>query len=444
MLERETELIIETLRTKTIGENDSVTLRLVLSSDIPRSVKAYMHAETVRWLAEDLHTSAHFGRIDRTVPGNERLTRSFLLSLAEGYTFERGSYLALLENAVHFLENYLCRPQWTIENFVLESGERSTLQSILTKLEHTVDYSYFKTIAERIARRRGWTDIGRADLRAMLAMIDDRVVKEHNARELALLAKPMFDFILMRDTPPDVAIPLKPVLVFFEDKKMKILRDYIESICRIRQRDDITLDELTALVEDLYLGHTDPPLSLETPSPSGNAGDLATEDASLHPADQGGETAGDFATPSAAGLQSDAPVDHGHGETGEATETDPDAEQFDRAAPAETPAARNLALSLTFAGLTEGPSSQASPLPRLRDMIVDHARSRFVRRLFQRDEHRFNEVVDRLEGLPTWKEASGYLLELYQTIDLDPYDADMVAFTDTIHRRYAGTRSDTE
>lgn len=422
MLERETEHIIETLKARTIGGDDGVTLRQVLSADIPRCVKAYLHAETIRVLAEDLHASTHFARVDRTAPGTERLTRSFLFSLAEGYAFDRGAYLALLENAVHFLENYLCRPQWTIENFVFESGERSTLQSILTKLDHTVEYSYFKTILERIARQRGWKDIGRVDLRAMLATIDDRVVKEHNARELALLAKPMFDFILLRDTPPDVPIPLKPVLVFFEDKKMKILREYIESICRIRQRTDITLDELTALVEDLYLGHTDPPLPPATPTVTGGESETSIE--------SGG---GNEVSPLTG--ERPRPV------TIELAEND----GIDDLAPDADPSpARNLALSLTFAGMTGEVPSLPPPLPRLRDMIEQHARIRFVRRLFQRDEQRFDEVVERLEGLHTWELASRYLLELYQTIDLDPFDADMVEFTDTIHRRYAGAGSDAE
>ena len=129
---------------------------------------------------------------------------------------------------------------------------------MVSKLDCTVDYAYFKTLIQKIMQRRGTRDISAEEFRTMLVRIDDQIVKQHNARELALLAKPIFDFLLLRDTPPDVSIPLKPILVFFEDKKMNILRDYIESICRIRRRTEITLDELTTLVEDLYLGQATP------------------------------------------------------------------------------------------------------------------------------------------------------------------------------------------
>jgi hypothetical protein len=426
MLEQETEIIIETLRGRTIGSAGTLSLRQALASDIPRCVKTYLHAETISRLADDLKASPHFARVDMAAPGADRLTRSFLLSLAEGYLFERDAFLSLLENAVLFLENYLCRPQWTIENFVFESAERIPLPALLIKLEHTSDYSYFKTLVERIARRRHWTDIGRADLRTMLAAIDDRIVKEHNARELALLAKPLFDFILLRDTPPDVPIPLKPVLVFFEDKKMKILREYIEDICRIRGRDNITLDELTTLVEDLYLGHGGAP-----PLPFGPAGtDVlpVSADAAPRPLE----------TPPppdpAPALESPVMPESTGTSDGSHDEDHPDGDQPATSARIVLPG--NHALSLTFAGMSGEPPAPA--LPPLRGLIDRHARARFVRRLFGRDEDRFEEVLKRLEEIATWKEASLYLLELYQTIDLDPFDADMVEFTDTIHRRYAG------
>jgi hypothetical protein len=38
--------------------------------------------------------------------------------------------------------------------------------------------------------------------------------------------------------------------------------------------------------------------------------------------------------------------------------------------------------------------------------------------------------------LPTWKEASAYLQQIYEINDLDPYAEDVVEFTDTIHQRY--------
>ena len=174
-------------------------------------------------------------------------------------------------------------------------------QDVVAKLDCTVDYAYFRTLIQKVMKRRGSSDISAEEFRSMLVRIDDQIVKQHNARELALLAKPIFDFLLLRDTPPDVSIPLKPILVFFEDKKMSILRDYIESICRIRQRSEITLDELTTLVEDLYLGQTTP--SPPAPPPEAQIAPGPDPPRPEHPA---GEEAPSGAAPEAAAADTEA------------------------------------------------------------------------------------------------------------------------------------------
>ena len=240
MLEHETEAILATLSARTIAGRDAILLGEILGADVPRGIKTYMHAETVRQLETELFASPRFARVDRHRIDVRRHGRAFIASMSAHYSFPKEEYLALLENAVHFLENYLCRPQWTIQNFVFESGTQMSTQDVVAKLDCTVDYAYFRTLIQKVLQRRGSAAISAEEFRSMLVRIDDQIVKQHNARELALLAKPIFDFLLLRDTPPDVSIPLKPILVFFEDKKMTILRDYIESICRIRQRDEIT------------------------------------------------------------------------------------------------------------------------------------------------------------------------------------------------------------
>jgi len=442
MLEQETENIIAALRDSTIGPREEVQLRDVLGAEIPRGVKRYVQAETLRWLRDELEASPKFARIDPRVPGVARLSRAFLLSLSEGYSYRREEYLGLLENAVHFLENYLCRPQWTIENFVFQEGRAVPVQTVLAKLEYTVEYSYFRTLIEKIAHQRGWNDIGLEEFRTLLVAIDDQVVKQHNPRELALLAKPIFDFILMRDTPPDAAIPLKPVLVFFEDKKMKILHDYIESICSIRERSDITLDELTTLVEDLYLGNTgalDPAVPVTPEQDPEDAG--PSTPGQPPPAEAGFDTGRpsmfDFVTEEPDGRLEEPPAEGAAGnrkEPRESPETSPDI----LPPPATRP---NIALSLTFAGMQQSPAA-APGLPDLDELIPGNLRARFIRKIFSKNEQEYDDVIAALSGAETWKDASLLLNKLYNTSGLDPFDADVVEFTDTIYRRYMNAESE--
>jgi hypothetical protein len=205
MLEHETDQIRAALMARTIGDRETILLREVLAADIPRGIKTYIQAETVRLFESELFALPRFSRVDRRAPGFRLHGRAFIAAMSALYSFPREEYLSLLENTIHFLENYLCRPQWTIENFVFESGGRVPVHDVVAKLECTVDYSYFRTLIQKTLQRRGIPDIGAEDFRAMLVRIDDQIVKQHNARELALLAKPIFDFLLLRDTPPTSA-----------------------------------------------------------------------------------------------------------------------------------------------------------------------------------------------------------------------------------------------
>lgn len=432
MLEQETDAILATLRARTIGDREAILLREIFVADIPRGIKTYMQAETVRWLETELFASPRFSRVDRQAPGVRRHGRAFIASMSALYSFPREEFISLLENAIHFLENYLCRPQWTIENFVFESGGSMSAQDVVAKLDCTVDYAYFRTLIQKILKRRETREITAEEFRTMLIRIDEQVVKQHNARELALLAKPIFDFLLLRDTPPDVSIPLKPILVFFEDKKMTILRDYIESICLIRRRTEITLDELTTLVEDLYLGQGDTP----TPSPR------AVEEKEPQPADT--ETGGTDGGGEPPEQETPFPADEPRGYEptielqapsifGFVTE-EPDGRD-DRPLPEEPTIPESY--ERLFAG-----SELPARLTDLRVLIQGHNRTRFVKRLFGRNEGRYEDVISSLNRCETWRDASLLLNTLYTTNGLDPFDPDVVEFTDAIHRRYLGTEKD--
>jgi len=495
MLEHETDVILQALLARTIGARDSLLFREILSADIPRGIKTYLQADIVRSLEAELFASPRFARVVRTAPGVRRQSRAFVSSMAATYSISRPEFLPLIENAVHFLENYLCRPQWTIEHFVFESADRVPVADVIAKLDCTVEYAYFRTLIPRVMERRGLREIGAEELRDIIGKIDDQIVRQHNARELALLAKPIFDFLLLRDTPPDVSIPLKPILVFFDDKKMKILRDYIESISRIRQKEEITLDELTTLVEDLYLGAGEPekppaapvaappvaaPPAAEPPEPvpaPETAAEAPPETGATMPPETGAEAPPETGTamPPETGTAMPPETD-----TGPLTVTvlasaeelaEPGAESQP---PGEEEAPPEAALRTTpeepmtdrrvfeptieirtpanFDFMTEepdgreefSPAEEPRRLPDIRQIIDAHQRSRFVRKLFDRDEAKYEDTITSLNNASTWKEAATHLNALYISSGLDPFDADVVQFTDAIQRRYQDAERDGE
>ena len=474
MLEHETDVILEALIARTIGARESILFGEIQSADIPRGIKTYLQADVIRSLESELYSSPRLARVVRTTPGVRRQGRAFVASMAATYAIPRAEFLPLLENAVHFLENYLCRPQWTIEHFVFESGDRVRTADLVAKLDCTVEYAYFRTLIPRVMERRGMHDVSVEEFRDMLGRIDDQIVRQHNARELALLAKPIFDFLLLRDTPPDVSIPLKPILVFFDDKKMKILRDYIESISRIRQKEAITLDELTTLVEDLYTGQgeAEPPAAeRETGTqaqPERSVVADSTSPAGITPAAT--PPAADAVAPPVEGVPWVIPPDAAPPSAAPgaappepappaAPQEAPPPEITPRAAPGEADQETDrsvfeptleIKMPATFEfmteepdGLEDGPPADEPPMPPdIRRLIDVHERSRFVKRLFDRNEEKYEDTITALNTAATWKEAARLLNALYTSSGLDPFDADVVQFTDAIQRRYQDAAGD--
>ncbi len=428
MLERETTVIIQQLTERAIGSAQSLALKDAIAADLPKSIKLYLQCEVMLWLQKDLRNESHFSNIPSNVPVVQHLTKLYTRTLAPEYIFTREAFMITLENAVHFVENYLCRPQWTLVQFVFEKSERATLAEVQTRCEYLSDYLYYSSLVQSFMRQKGMQEIGRGDFRTLLARIDDQVVQRHNPKELALLTRPVFEYLLLQSEIAGKAIPLKPLVVFFDDKKMSAVKDYIESICRIRNLESLTIEQLAGIIEDLYSG-------------------------------AGPKTAPAKEPPSQSDIRHDVsrgrPERSGVPEAAAETKTVEIQQELDPVAPqmVETPTPRseepmqsvtslstdrrNIALSLTFSGMTSKAVASTSPLPDLRDAIDSDQRERFITTIFQKDKAYYDVVIETLNSMTTWKDASLYLQTFYQTSGVDPFVQDVVEFTDLIQHRYS-------
>jgi hypothetical protein len=239
MLERETEQLIDRVAERTISRRDSILLREVLSSDVPRTVKVYIRSEVVRWLYSDLRSAPRYARVNKNVPGLDQLTQAFLRSLADAYEFSRTDFISIVDDAVHFVQSYACKPQWTLENFVFDRATVLPVDEVLARLDYTSDYAYFKRLIARVISQWKWREVRFDDFRMLVSRIDSQIVKQHSAAELAMLAKPIFDFVAQADASGHLAIPVEPLLVFFEDKRLMSLKQHIEEGCKARNRSSL-------------------------------------------------------------------------------------------------------------------------------------------------------------------------------------------------------------
>jgi hypothetical protein len=251
MLERETEIIKQIIAESTIGERNAIKLNEVVAADLPSGVKAYIIADVTKHFEKELQQTA-FERIAKGVASTITGQRAIMRTLAMEFTLSREGYIKVVEDTVFFLENYLCRPRWTLQQLMFEQGQTITFDEMIKKLELAVEYSYFALLIERHARRAGWRLISAQQFASLVERIDTEVVKNHSPRELALLTKPIFDFLLFGDTSMDRPVPIGAILLFFEDKKMVQEKEHIERMYQLKPHKQISLNQLIAMLEEFH------------------------------------------------------------------------------------------------------------------------------------------------------------------------------------------------
>ncbi len=435
MLEHETQNIIQTLTERALGSAQSVALKDVLAADIPKSIKLYIRSETIRWLQTDLKGAGHFSNLRFATPFVQHLTKIYTWAMASEYVFTREEFVSTIENATHFAENYLCRPRWTLEHFVFEKSERVTPSEIQTKLEYVSDYLYYGKLIQGYMKLKDLREINREDFRTLLTTIDDRIVKQHSPKELAQLTRPIYEFLLLHQDINGQPAPIKPLVVFFDDKGMTLVKDYVERICRIRKTEQLTIEQLGEIIEDLYskpIEQSNETFVPDVSQPDQDEPDEIISSNVVVPAEPSPP-----ADESPQSLDSETTASH----EGNETPPEPPEEETHRPwTPEMASDRRNVALSLTYSGMNETtPSSSLAKPDDLKKSIADDQRRRFVRAIFQNDEAYYNVVIEALNGMATWKDASLYLQMFYQASGLDPFVHDVVEFTDLIQQRYPPT-----
>jgi hypothetical protein len=74
-------------------------------------------------------------------------------------------------------------------------------------------------------------------------------------------------------------------------------------------------------------------------------------------------------------------------------------------------------------------------------LIDDDERKRFIRKLFNGDGAYYSVIIQTLDKMTSWKEASLYIDEIFLMNGVDPYSSDSVHFTDKVYSRFSRLRA---
>jgi len=257
IFETEIDQIIHTVRGQTIGEDESITLRDIIVSPIHPALKAYFRAEVGEILKKERTGEVRSKRFPYWHPEVVSLQHQIDLLLEYHYEFTQDEFSSVLDEAVHFQFNYLCRPQFTLVQYIIGDRRRVPVSEVFQKLERCVEYEYFPDLIRRYCEVRGLAEVTYEEFRSLLLRIDTEVVSRHDADELAAMTRGLISFVdFGRATPHDdrnqPTLTTNAAIVFYEDKGLEDVTARLERERDTEQKELITLDELKEILREVW------------------------------------------------------------------------------------------------------------------------------------------------------------------------------------------------
>ena len=377
MFEKETEQLIGIIRQTSIGDAKAVSLRAIFESKLPSGVKVFFRADVERVLDEERTKEPRISKFNYEVPEIQMLQEQIDGVLVHNFIFTKSDFEATLDTCVHFLLNFLCRPQWTLASFLFEDSAKVSTRQILKKLRYCKEYEYFGDILHRYIQQRTIAELTVEEGKALLEKIDAEVVKDHSSIELAQMIKPLFDFVAFARSAeletPSKTIPTRALMYFFEDKKMPAIHDRFSYERETNNVREMNFSQIANIIEK-----------------------VRTQNESAHIFDE---------------------------------ESDPFAasDDFTLEAPIVSPSHRQT--SFPFPKISEPPK----PLPPL--FTLEEERS-IVKNVFHQNEEQFHTAVKEALSAQSWDDAAPTIDHFFLMNDVEPFTKEAILFTNRLQNRF--------
>jgi hypothetical protein len=409
IFEAEIESIIHAVHIKTIGEDDGIILKKILSARIHPAVKAYFKAEVEKTLRQERGLEYRSKKFSYSLPEVRSLEEQIDLLLVQNYHFSLQVFESLLEESVHFQFNYLCRPQWTLLNFIVGEQRRVASEIIEKRLRYCVDYTYFPEIIKRYIADHGLAEVTYEEFKSLIEKIDNEVVAQHSSLELAHMTRALFDFVESGKMVPQVefeqqTLPINAAIVFFTDKKNTEICTRLEFERDRNRVIQITSDRLADIIEIARTGNENATAHLPASS-------MIPSDVS----EQVNKPA------------SEVVVDN----NGLMQETINNAQAVEKPMPPKTP--------LLIFGENDEKYLASTPSAKQKEILDLFSNEEFaliVRKLFANDEPAFRGAVTEISLLRTWEQVAQYLDKLFLINQTDPFCKEAIGLTDKLYAHF--------
>jgi hypothetical protein len=411
IFETEIEQIKNVVRARTIGEAESITLHEIVIAPVPPAIKAYFRAEVERCLREERLREIRSKKFPYSNPEVVSLQHQQDLLLMVHYQFNQHEFDTLLDQAVHFTFNFLCRPQFTLVEFLFENQRHMSTSAIEQKLDYCPDYEYYSVLLKRYFAERGLTEISYEDFKSLLRKIDAEVVAQHTSLELAGMTRPIIGFVeAIRDEEGGRGamrkLPINAAVVFFEDKNLSEIKLRLEYERDHNKLAEIELSQLARIIEDVRTITSEHPVERVVATP---------DEADQPPPPVAPEQ-----------VTVAAPVG-GNGVSVGGEKTSTAIEESLKVVPEES--------DLVPEPKRQEPGSdRSSPIA---SMFSRAEEKRILKLIFHKDRDEYDATLSALDRAGSWKEASLILDDLFLARDVSPQSTVAILLTEKTYERYA-------
>jgi hypothetical protein len=414
IFEAEIESIIHAVRVKTIGEEDGVFLKKILTANIHPAIRAYFKAEVEKILANERGLEYRSKKFPYALAEVKSLEEQIDLLLVQNYHFSLQEFESILDESVHFQFNYLCRPQWTLLNFIVGDQRRVASSNIEKRLKYCIDYTYFPELIKRYLVDHGLAEVTYEEFKSLIEKIDHEVVAQHSSLELAQMTRALFDFVESGKMVPQVefeqqTLPINAAIVFFDDKQLTDIRTRLELEHNQNRIIQITLDRLADIIEIVRVGKED-----------ATARPVVIQAVTSNDIPQANLGAADHNTSD--NIEEEIPQEH------ETAAVDQQKVNPDTA----------IKSPLVFGEDDEKILASMPSIKRkeILDLLSQKERRLIIKKIFSNNEPAFQVALTELSLLKTWKDVTKYIELLFHANDVDPFSKVAVLFTDKLSKHF--------
>ena len=416
IFESEIEQIKNVVHARTIGEGESITLRAILRSRIHPAIKAYFKTEVERNLQHERQLESRSKKFPYSIPEVLSLQHQEDLLLMVHYQFNQHEFETLLDQAVHFTFNFLCRPQFTLVEFLFENQRHMSISSIEQKLSYCVDYEYYSVLLKRFFADRGLMEISYEEFKDLLKRIDGEVVSRHSSRELANMTKAIIAFVeaVQDGSQPrglPRTLPINAAIAFFEDKDLAEIKLRLEYERDHNKLMEIDLLRLAEIIEDVRSITSEHPVERVVAHVETNE----------------------------AGVTNQQPLKVS---IEKIPEEETEGKNQDEAVRIEEQATVVPALESQIELVSTKPTEAAAlDLPDISSLLSPSEAKKILKSIFHKDKDEFQATMDALNRAGSWEEASLILDDLFLARDVSPQSKLAIVLTEKIYERY-GSKKD--